>query len=98
MNDGSSCRKSESGIKIGFSAIRTVLGILLVVIGMITLAPRTGSDRRNSMGHRLASIHRSHRRNDPTALFNRPQSQNPTTEKTDTDADDGAEGTSSRWT
>ncbi len=36
MNDGSSVG-SENAIKIGFSAIRTVLGILLVVIGMITL-------------------------------------------------------------
>ena len=36
MNDGSSA-KSENAIKIGFSAIRTVIGILLVVIGMITL-------------------------------------------------------------
>ena len=36
MNDGSSAR-SENAIKIGFSAIRTVLGIMLVVIGMITL-------------------------------------------------------------
>lgn len=36
MNDGSSAR-TENSIKIGFSAIRTVLGILLVVIGMITL-------------------------------------------------------------
>ena len=36
MNDGSSAT-SESTIKIGFNAIRTVLGILLVVVGMITL-------------------------------------------------------------
>ncbi len=36
MNEGSSA-KSENSIKIGFSAIRTVIGIFLVVIGMITL-------------------------------------------------------------
>ena len=36
MNDGSSA-KSENSIKIGFSAIRTVIGIFLVVIGMITV-------------------------------------------------------------
>ena len=36
MNDGSSAR-SENAIKIGLSAIRTVIGILLVIVGMITL-------------------------------------------------------------
>ena len=36
MNNGSSAT-SESTIKIGFNAIRTVFGISLVVIGMITL-------------------------------------------------------------
>lgn len=36
MNDSSSA-KSESAIKIGFNAIRTVFGISLIVIGMITL-------------------------------------------------------------
>ena len=36
MNDDSSA-SSESTFKIGFNAIRTVLGILLVVVGMITL-------------------------------------------------------------
>ena len=36
MNHDSSAR-SESTIKIGFNAIRTVLGILVVVVGMITL-------------------------------------------------------------
>ncbi len=36
MDDASSA-KSESAIKIGFNAIRTVFGISLIVIGMITL-------------------------------------------------------------